>query len=264
MRKFQEFHPVTLLVYFLLVLIPIMFLMEIRLTLVSMMGGILVLWYYQKKFPFQTLYFSLGAAFFFTLMNGLLVHEGATELFFINGKAITLQSLFWGLKTGLMLGSGIMWFGILSILMTSEKILSLFRRLPKTGLLLSMVIKMIPSYLDQYREIRMVAKINGNATGKEREDAMKAMSSVFTWALENSMQTAESMNMRGYGARKRIFSMEVFGRRDGIFLGFMLITQAMYLLDGWLRLLSYGLFFTLPLLYAGKERLKWELYSWKK
>ena len=53
------------------------------------------------------------------------------------------------------------------------------------------------------------------------------MSSVTTWALENAIETADSMKARGYGVCKRsAFSIFKFDKRDLSALIFMLIMGA--------------------------------------
>ena len=51
---------------------------------------------------------------------------------------------------------------------------------------------------------------------------MKILSITTTWALENSVETADSMKSRAYGLRGRTnFSIYRFDRRDGMLLAFL-------------------------------------------
>jgi energy-coupling factor transport system permease protein len=50
------------------------------------------------------------------------------------------------------------------------------------------------------------------------------LSIMITWALENAIETADSMRSRGYGLKGRTaFSIYRFDRRDGYMLGFIIV-----------------------------------------
>lgn len=263
MRKFQEYHPVVLLLYFVAVLFPVLFIMDRWLILLSILGGVGFVWLIRKRFPWKGLLLCLLAGFGFACMNGLLVHGGTTVLFFLNGKPVTLESIGQGCITGLMLGSAFLWFDCFSQVLGSEKILVLFRHTPKLALLLSMILKLVPSFMTRYGEVKMVAVTNGDGGTQDKKQEIAVVSAVLTWALERSMETADSMLYRNYkNAVKR--GKTPWTTRDRMFLLVLIATQGIYISEGVARGLLAMILFGIPLLFEGKERLKWKFYVLRK
>ncbi len=70
---------------------------------------------------------------------------------------------------------------------------------------------------------------NGNILQRAR-NGITILSIMITWALENAIETADSMKARGYGLRGRTaFSIFRFDRRDGIVLSIMAVLLAFLL-----------------------------------
>lgn len=143
-------------------------------------------------------------------VNPLFSHRGETILgHFPNGAPITLEAVLYGAVSGLMLAVVLLWFYSLHEVMTSDKWLYLSGRLlPTVSLLLAMVFGLIPKYRRQIKRIsdaqRGIGKDIGNGTIKERlSHGMGIMSIMATWALEHSVETADSMRSRGYGLHGR-------------------------------------------------------------
>jgi energy-coupling factor transport system permease protein len=157
-------------------------------------------------------------------INPLFVHEGATILmYFHNGNPLTLESIAYGATSALMLVSVIMWFSCYNAVMTSDKFIYLFGRIiPGLSLVLSMVLRFVPKFKAQIKVISNAQKCigrdasNGNLVQKSK-NGLKILSIMLTWALENGVDTADSMNARGYGLKGRTsFSNFRFDSRDKI------------------------------------------------
>ena len=59
--------------------------------------------------------------------NPLFSHAGATMLFYLkDGNPVTLESIVYGLASGLMLAGVISWFSVFHEVMTSDKFMFLF------------------------------------------------------------------------------------------------------------------------------------------
>ena len=83
-----------------------------------------------------------------------------------------------------------------------------------------MVLRFVPKFKNQIEKVSDAQKCigrdvtNGNTLAKAKH-GMKILSIMTTWALENSVETADSMKSRGYGLRGRtIFSIYRFDTRD--------------------------------------------------
>lgn len=155
------------------------------------------------------------------LINSLFNHAGVTTLFYLRDNPITLESILYGGAAGIMLASILLWFSCYNVVMTSDKFVYLFGRiLPASSLIFTMVLRFVPRFKAQIRVISNAQKCigrdvsNGNFMDKVR-NGLKILSIMTTWALENAIDTADSMKSRGYGLPGRTsFSMFRFDNRD--------------------------------------------------
>lgn len=157
----------------------------------------------------------------FTIVNPLVNHRGDTVLFYTEYSQITLEAALYGLVSGFMLGAILLWFSCYNKIMTSDKFVYLFGRImPAISLIFSMVMRFVPNFKMQIEKISNAQKCIGRdvTNGNKREKlkhGMKILSIMFTWALENSIDSADSMRARGYGIKNRsTFSIYRFDRRD--------------------------------------------------
>lgn len=261
MKHFEGFHPLALLIYYISAIAPAMFVNDAQSVLASWLVGMLWLGALRRSFPAGQLLFGVAAAFVMALVNALVSHGGATELLFINGRAVTLEAIRSGALTGFMLSAVLVWFACFSENMTSEKLLALMGRLPKFGLLASMVLRLVPEYTARFQKVRRAAQVNSaEETSDTPAGYLRITSAVFTWALENSMQTADSMELRGYASGKKRYAPYRLKIRDGILIGTVVCLQGMYFLPHTWKILLTAVNCALPVLYEGKERLKWALF----
>ena len=173
------------------------------------------------------------------LLNPLFNHQGATILtYFRSGNPLTLESILYGVAAAVMLISVIHWFSCFNEVITSDKLIYLFgRALPSLALILSMTLRFVPRFAAQYRIVSDVQRglgrdpAEGGLIDRARRGA-RIMSVITTWALENAVDTADSMKSRGYGLTGRsAFSIYVFDRRDAFAL-FYLAAVSAYIIIG--------------------------------
>jgi len=155
-----------------------------------------------------------------TLLNPAFNHGGVTVLaYFPSGNPLTLESIMYGAASGVMLVSVICWFLCYSRIMTSDKIIYLFGRvIPSLSLILSMTLRFVPRFSAKIKEISRVRRCMGNSTNglfAKIKRGLDVLSASVTWALENAVDTADSMKARGYGLHGRTtFSVFRFDSRD--------------------------------------------------
>lgn len=150
-------------------------------------------------------------------VNALFQHRGATVLFYFRENRITMEALLYGVSAGLMIAAMIFWFYCAGKVLSSEKIMYLFGRiLPSFSLIFSMILRFLPRFSIQAVRIYEAQKgIGFFGRGRKVESGLKITSVLMTWALENAVDTADSMKARGYGTAKRsIFSRVYFGPQD--------------------------------------------------
>lgn len=179
------------------------------------------------------LFFVVPMVLVFTVVNPLVNHRGNTILVYTQYSQLTLESLIYGLLSGLMLATVLLWFSCYNKIMTSDKFVYLFGRImPAISLIFSMVMRFVPNFKMQIQKISDAQKCIGrdvsNGTKKEKaRHGMKILNIMFTWALENAIDSADSMRSRGYGLKNRsAFSIYRFDARDmlaAIFLAAMTV-----------------------------------------
>ncbi len=160
------------------------------------------------------------------LVNPLFVARGETVLLtWLGGRPYTLEALAFGASTGAMLAGTLLWFGCWNAVMTTDKLSYLLGRVaPALALVLTMTLRLVPSYERAVRRFAVArASVGADvAAGGARERAAHAatlLSQLATWALESSVVTASSMRARGFGvARRTSFAPFRFAARDAALL----------------------------------------------
>ena len=176
--------------------------------------------------------FLLPIALVMTVINPLFNHRGITVLEYLpDGNPLTLESIWYGLSQGMMLVGVIIWFSCFSAVMTADKIMYLFgKTIPSLSLIFSMTLRFVPYLKEEYNHIRNARRCMGFSTEKKgffrrARDGISLFSMMITKALENSIETADSMKSRGYGVSNRTsFSVFQWGKRDCGLLVWLLVT----------------------------------------
>lgn len=222
---FARLHPLVDLTFFVLVLAFAMFLSHPAVQLAGLVCAALFALRCTGRGFGRRMAMLLPLMLLAAVVNPLVSHQGVTVLFrFPSGNACTLESVLYGISAAVRLGTAVLWFMGWNAVMTSDKFVYLFGRiLPSLSLTLSMGLRFVPRLLRRTREVAQAQKL---ARPAERgwlasiRRAGRVVSIVVTWALENALDTADSMKSRGYGLPKRTaFSLFRFTLRDGICLG---------------------------------------------
>ncbi|MEE0797640.1 MAG: energy-coupling factor transporter transmembrane component T [Anaerovoracaceae bacterium] len=201
--------------------------------------------------------------------------NGQTVLFtWIGGRPYTLEALNYGVRLAAMFISVLTWFASYNRVMTSDKFMYIFgRTAPSVSLVLSMILRLVPSFrrkLGQISGARMcVGKAGSSGTKKEKLDnGMTLVSALTTWALEGGIVTADSMRSRGYGSGRRTsFAIYRFDRRDRALLSVMVLLIAAVLvlnLAGGKTALTagavfYAVFLAIPTIINVTEEIIWRI-----
>ena len=164
------------------------------------------------------------------LLNTLNVHNGVTVLFYLNGNRITLEAIVFGLVQGIMLSSIMIWFTCFSTVVTEDKFIYLFGRVaPVIALTISMILRFIPLIKNRFHEISAAQKCMGRRKNGKNiiyriRQFGKEVSILIAWSLEASIESADSMESRGYGLRGRTsYHLFRLTKKECLILTFMLI-----------------------------------------
>lgn len=187
------------------------------------------------------------------IINPAFNHEGATILTYLHtGNPLTLESIAYGIAASTMLSAMVCWFSCYNEVMTSDKFVYLFGRIiPALSLILSMSLRFIPRFKSRIKEVSEAQRCigrdvsNGGVIERARH-GITILSIMVTWALENAIETSDSMKSRGYGLKGRTaFSIYKFDRRDKKTLVSILILGVFVLTGGILGGLKWRYFPTM-------------------
>ncbi|GAB6084736.1 energy-coupling factor transporter transmembrane component T [Alkaliphilus crotonatoxidans] len=235
---FSTYHPIVNFTYFTAVIIFAMFFMHPVLQGIAFFSAFLYSLMLKgvKALKFNVLYL-LPMLLLMALFNPAFNHRGVTILFYLkDGNPITLESIVYGGAAAVMLVTVILWFSCYNAVMTSDKFIYLFGKIiPGLSLIFSMVLRFVPRYKAQIKVISHAQKCIGRDASqgnifKRAQNGIKILSIMTTWALENAIETADSMKARGYGLPNRSsFSLFRFDHRDWIVFTAMMLLIAVVL-----------------------------------
>ena len=229
----ENIHPLVPFLYFLFVAAAAMFalhpvLVAAQLAAASFWSVRFQGWRaYRKRIPWIMM-----AAAVTTVGNMILSHDGEMVLWYALGNAITVEAMLYGLTMGIVLVTVLLWISVAGNVLTMEKILALSGRIfPSLTLTISTMLRYLPLLKRRYRVIRQAQNamgrgVDGNGTslpGRIRQRS-KEFSILISWSLEHAIDTADSMESRGYGSRRRSsFVIYRFRSRDGMHLAMIVL-----------------------------------------
>lgn len=228
---FSSYHPVVNFLYFGLVLFCSMIFMHPVCLCISLGCALTYAIYLNGRNAVRfNLLYMLPLFLMAALINPAFNHEGGTILTYLrSGNPLTLESIVYGVAAATMLVSVIGWFSCYNAVMTSDKFVYLFGRvIPAMSLVLAMTLRFVPRFKAQLKMVTHAQRCIGRdvSTGGIFQRARKGitiLSIMVTWALENAIETADSMKSRGYGLKGRsAFSVYSFDSRDKTMLLFLL------------------------------------------
>lgn len=283
---FASLHPTVLFLFFIFAAGFSMFLMHPVFLVISFTCAFGYCVYLKGKKGIKSLGLFLPVVIFSAVINAAFNHEGITILVYVNDNPITLESLIYSLAAALMLLGVLLWFSCLNEVMTSDKLMCIFGKIsPSIAILFSMTLRFVPRFSAQLKKINHAQKCIGRSYNDggfftRLKNGVKILSILITWALENAVETADSMKSRGWGLKGRTsFSGFRFDKRDALSFTAILILAAVIfagLLMGEGRInyypaivlsdfsffglavyISYFLLMAFPLIFSLTEDFKW-------
>lgn len=223
---FEQYHPAINLLYFVSVLIcTVCFSQPVFL----MLSWLCAFAYSVQRNGRKSLIFNLcliPLIVLFAIYYSSYHHFGVTILRqnFI-GNNMTLESLFYSLRLGIMVAAILMWCSCLFSVFTTDKIVYLFGKVnPRASLFLSIVLRMVPRLKEHGKKIGAARKSIGHGARQGNVlqrllNSVKIFSMLLTWLLESLSSISDSMRSRGYGLEGRTaFSIYRFDNRDRSFV----------------------------------------------
>lgn len=246
MKAFANYHPIVLFSYFLIVVGFTMFYMHPVYLVISLILSIVLSLQVNKKSFLHGLKWIIPIFFIAAIINPLISHDGELIILYIDDNPITIEAIVYGFAMSIMISTVIFWFGSYNALMTSDKFLYLFGKIsPSFALIISLTLRLVPRFKHQIGVIAHAQKtigmdITSGSLLHRVKCGIRIISILITWALENAIETADSMKARGYGLPHRsTFSLFTFEKRDGFVLAFMLILTIINIIGSFLGYNDY-------------------------
>ena len=288
----NRLHPFTVFIYYALVIGITAFMMHPVILGISFIGVMAFKIIEREEFKIKSVAVCIMAFLVLSLLNPLFYHNGKTVLLVINQNPITLEAIIYGMVAAGVIITVLLWCQKMAQYMTTDKTMYLIGKLSKKGaLIIAMVFRLMPQYRTQAKEIRETQKALGLFKKESYIEKLishfHVFSAMVTWALEHSVDTADSMRARGYGIRKRSsYTNYRFQIWDAVYIVVMLtilgivLAQSMrnqlsvtyypefslkyVIAENWGTYLTYGfLVFMMPMVES-KEIIKWNYLMWKK
>lgn len=301
---FDRYHPCVALLYFAALLVFAMCAMQpvyLLLTFAGALvfGALLRGW----RTVLRALLWQVPVVLLIAVLNPVFSAAGTTVLFRVGTHAFYLESFVFGACQGLMLVNVVLLLQNAAACLGMDKVLSIGGNvLPNVALMVSMVARLVPQYLRRGRRIAQVSQACTAAHGFDREDArvpataqannvlpkrglkrrhftqnLRLTSVLMGWGLEDSIESAQAMQARGWGAARRrtTYALARFRATDAcaVFLiGALAVSAALGAYaacaqwsfypsaQGWAPWFSYAPYVVLVFLSAGCEF--WERAVW--
>lgn len=200
---------------------------------------------------------------FFGLFNMIFNPRGDNVLLYVNDRPLTEEALLYGVFMGFMVSALFVWFQIFQEVFDNKKIVYLIgSRLPVTGLILSMVFCYYEKFVAKIDKIREVwdTYVFEEARNPVKKAAI-VLSVLLSVMLEDSVDTALSMEARGYGRGKRTsYVVYSFQWMDGILTGASIIMVGMLIWNPPMKGLAMVIFMLLPVMFCIVKELQWKFY----
>lgn len=286
-NEFSSFHPIVNAIYFVCVITTTMF----STSPFFLVASLIFSWCYsiilkgKSIIKFNSI-ITVSTLLVMTLINTLFTHNGETVLFYINTNRITMEAFIFGIASAVMLVTVIVWFTSFNVIISSDKLIYLFgKTAPVLGLTLSMIFRFIPLLKSRFKEISMGQKAMGRTNIKgffpRVRQLAKEISILIAWSLEASIESADSMEARGYGLKGRTsFHLYKITERDISLLAIITILMIVIIIAiyqrktsmifypsidlgeidifTWVSLTAYIILMTLPIVIDIRGEIKWK------
>jgi energy-coupling factor transport system permease protein len=287
-RGFQSFHPMILLLYYIIALAGIMLYQHPVFLGVAVL---LILFIHflldggQELKKWRTMIIVMGVLSL--ILTPFFNQRGNYILFYLFEKQVVLEAVWQGVMIALTLVCILTLFLTFNMVITPDKFVFLFSKiLPQWALLIMLSMRFVPLLRKRLIEIGDVQRVKGlsvtsGSLKKRAENGMLLLQTLLTWSLEESIQTADSMTARGYGLEKRSkYQPFYMKKRDWVALVFLVLAGSLVLFgwwlgDGvltllpiletvwlqgreWLYFFLFLIFIGFPVWTEGKEMVKWK------
>ena len=227
-RPFEVFHPAVPAVLFCGIVVLSMLSLQPVCAAILLAGGLLFAALTQGvRTALSKLRWQLPLLALICLINPVFSAMGSTLVLRVAGHPVYAESLAYGAVNGSLLVSVLAWIEGMGIVIGQDELLVLSGGLlPSVTLAVSMAMRLVPQLL---RRARTSLACLGAVTSARPElratqgltaERVRVMGSLATWALEDSIECADSLRARGWGSsgRRTRFRPRPLRMRDAVAL----------------------------------------------
>ena len=182
------------------------------------------------------------------VLNPLFSASGSTEVFRIGMRAVYLESMVYGLCMGGLFVASALWFEAAASMLEYDKVLALLgNAAPVIALMISMCMRLIPQFLRRGRTVLAVQDaidVPGRAPTDPVRSRLRASSVLMGWGMEDSLERADAMRSRGWGAatRRTTYARYRLGRGDAAALVGLAVFSAAAVAVAWTATTQYSFY----------------------
>lgn len=221
---FSMSHPAVPALYIVLTLGLTMFSMQPVLIALSLAGGLA--YGFATRGAARTLgalRWQLPVILIIALVNPLFSASGSTELFRIGMRAVYLESMVYGLCMGGLFVASVLWFEAAASMLEYDKVLAL---------------------LGNAAPVQDAIDVPGRAPADPVRSRLRASSVLMGWGMEDSLERADAMRSRGWGAatRRTTYARYRLGRSDVAALAGLVLFGAAAVAVAWTATTQYSFY----------------------
>lgn len=194
------------------------------------------------------------------IFNCIFNHTGEHAFLYVNDTPLTLDSLLYGVYTGIMVSCLLMWFKLFNHSMDNGKINYIIgRHFPVTGLIISMCFSFTNRFKRKLDSIRQALYTLGINKVTIRNAAL-TLNTLMNVMLHDSVLTADSMTARGYGTKhRRLYKRYNLCMEDVVFI---ITSTLLFILSLFFRIFIIPLILA-PVFYNIYKEIAWKYYQSK-
>ena len=203
----------------------------------------------------------LPLALVVAVANAVFVSSGSTVVLRVGVRAFYLEALLYGLCQGLMLVDVLTCFANASEVLTADKVMALLGgSMPTVALMLSMTMRLVPRFSRRASQVQDAARACTAAGGTTEPGAgrgtrrrarrclldqrLRLSTVLLGWGLEDSLETADSMRARGWGAApvRTSYRRQRFRATDALALALVALLSVASALSAWAACVSFSFY----------------------
>lgn len=262
---FATCHPVVPAVYVAVTLALTMACMQPVLIGLSLLGALSFSCTVRGVAPTMgMLRWQIPVIILISLVNPLFSASGSTELLRIGAHAVYAESLAYGASMGALFVASVTWFMGAAEMLPFDRVMALLgNAAPTVTLMTSMAMRLIPRFVRQGKTIDSVQRVARScalasfAGQSPRADRhldlrlrLRLSSVLMGWTMEDSLETADAMRARGWGAaaRRTTYTRFRFGARDARAFVLIAAFALVAMLLGYVATTQFAFYPTMPAL----------------